>query len=344
MNEDGRWEHDGRRGSTRIDVFNFSVRIFLFRSNIFFRFSPFFDQLSSRRILCGLVPCTMAGATPSSFSLCPFSFQAIDTIHPEDESNPLLNEAEERNRLKCGHSCTLSNLVSYLHDHEHHGGTKLLCPVCQSSSASFICDKASSSYISRRTSSQHVMDGSDSSTDDGNSGGRIVSFRYGTNVYFLWVASPPQLSSSYTTLFHGRNGGNALNRIAQVLRVDIKNGMKVIHKGKIIYPHSGKNSVSSHNNSMNDISEQLLDISASDIIHRRKKPSLVVMGLRINTSDMRRNTTPLSDVIFSVTRQITPWYIWNNMVCGFRWTFRSFSSLLGGVWVFFRSILFPPQI
>lgn len=288
----------------------------------------------------------MAGATPSSFSLCPFSFQAIDTIDPEDvavvyESNPLL-EVEETNRLKCGHSCTLSNLVSYLHDIP--GGAKLLCPVCQSSSASFICDKASSSYISRRTSSQHVMDGSDSSTDDGNSGGRIVSFRYGTNVYFLWVASPRQLSSSYATLFRGRNGGNALKRIAQVLKVDIKDGMKVIHKGKIIYPHSGKNSVSRHNNSMNDISEQLMDISASDIIHRRKKPSLVVMGLRIKTSDMRGNTTPFSDMIFSVARQITPWYIWNNMLCGFRWTFSNFSSLLGGVWVFFRSILFPPQI
>ena len=290
-------------------------------------------------------------AAPNS-SICPFTFKSIGTLHSEDvaiiyESNPLLAAAAvDAPKIQCGHSCTLSNLVSYLHD---TSGTKL-CPVCQSSSASFICDFISSTAISRRASENaqqitHGLVGSGSVDDTG----RIISFRYGTIVYFLWVKNSTQSSSSssssssYTSFFRTRVRGNALDRIANVLDLDVRNGLKVIHKGKIMYPHQGKNSISCKDESSDEISEQLFDISASDIIHCRKKPSLVVMGLRMHTtSDMRANT-PLPDMIFYVARQITPRYLWNKIACGVRWTFSSLSSLLGGISVFFRSILFPPQ-
>lgn len=280
-------------------------------------------------------------AAPNS-SICPFTFKSIGTLHSEDvaiiyESNPLLAAAAvDAPKIQCGHSCTLSNLVSYLHD---TSGTKL-CPVCQSSSAYFICDFMSSTAISRRAS-ENAQQITHSVDDEG----RILSFRYGAFVYFLWVKNSTQLvsSSSYTSFFRTRVRGNALDRIAYVLDMDDRNGLKVIHKGKIIYPHPGKNSISSKDESSDEISEKLLDISDSDIIHCRKKPSLVVMGLRIHTtSDMKANTT-LPDMLFSVALQITPWYLWNKIACGVRWTFSSLSSLLGGISVFFRSILFPPQ-
>ncbi len=274
-------------------------------------------------------------ATPT-FSICPFTFKAIDTIHPEDlavvyESNPLLvGHLETARKIQCGHSSTLSNLVSYLHD---AGGTKL-CPVCQSSPASFICDDISSSTLSRqKNNAQHIRHGSDGTEGD-DSGGRIVSFRYGTHVYFLWVTSPPHLSSSYTSIFRDRTRENALDRIARVLRVDVKNGMKVIHKGRILYPHK--------NDSVDDISKEMLDISASDIIHHRKKPSLVVMGLRMQTSDTTSNTS-LSDMKFSVARQISLRFIWNTIARCFQSTFISLSTLVGGMVLFVRSILVPPQ-
>lgn len=289
--------------------------------------------------------CTMAMATSTS-NICPFTFKTIGAIQPEDlavvyESNPLLADNAEPTgtlNIQCGHSCNLSNLVSYLHD---TGGTKL-CPVCQSSSASFICDSTSSISIARRTNAQHNTHGSVDSDGDGG-GGRIVSFRYGTIVYFLWVKSPQQLSSSYTSIFRDRNGGNALDRIAHVLGMDVKSGLKVIHKGKIIYPHAGNNATASRNDSTDEASEQILDISVGDIIHRRKKPSLVVMGLRLQSTSPGMRTNTLSDVIFTALTMITPWYLWNKMLCGFRWTFSSASSLLGGIFIFFRSILYPPQ-
>ena len=266
------------------------------------------------------------------FSICPFTFKSIDTIYPEElaiiyESNPLqVGHLETARKIQCGHSCTLSNLISYLHD---TGGTKL-CPVCQSSPASFICDFMSSSTLLRQTNNaQHdILHGSDG-TDGDDNGGRIVSFRYGTNDYFLWVKSPPHSSSPDTSIFCNRTRENALDRIAKVLRVDVKNGMKVIHKGKIMYPHK--------NNSLDDMSEELLDISASDIIHHRKKPSLVVMGLRMQTSDLTSN------IKFSVSRQISLRFMW-TIARGFRWIYINLSTLVRGVFVFFRSILFPPQM
>lgn len=285
----------------------------------------------------------VAPTAPTSSIICPFTLRAIDTIQREDvavvyESNPLLagnSEAEETCNIPCGHSCTLSNLVSYLHD---TGGAKL-CAVCQSASATFICDSMSSMAISRRINAQNNTHGSEG---DGG-GGRIVSFRYGTIVYALWVKSPQQISSSYTSIFRDRKGENALDRIAHVLGMDVKSGLKVIHRGKIIYPHAGKSGTAIKNDSTDEISEQLLDISDDDIIHRRKKPSLVVMGLRIQTTSSDMRTSTISDMIFSVVRMITPWYMWNKMACGFRWTFSSVSSLFGGIIVFFRSILYPPQ-
>lgn len=180
-----------------------------------------------------------ATATSKSTSLCPFTLKFIAEIKQEDlaviyKTNPLLTNdpspvetdgsAEEaRAAFDCGHACTLANLVSYLHD---GGGNAKMCPACQLSPASVVCDSPSSDYLTRPSSSSAQNDTNGSNGDGG--GGRIISFRYGTVFYFLWVQSPPPSlsSSSYEKIFRIRNG-NALHRIGSVLGMDVESGLKV---------------------------------------------------------------------------------------------------------------------
>ena len=164
-------------------------------------------------------------ATSKSNSICPFTLKSIAQIKHEDlaviyetTNLPLTTDqssddgSAEAREVECGHSCMLANLVSYLHD---NGGGAKLCPVCQLSPASVICDFPSSDFLTR---THHGSDGN---------GGRIISFRYGTITYFLWVQSPPRSSSSsYEKIFRGRNV-NALDRICSVLGMDVKSGLKV---------------------------------------------------------------------------------------------------------------------
>ena len=114
---------------------------------------------------------------------------------------------------------------------------------------------------------------------------------------------------------------------------------QVIHKGKVIHPVTGKNA--SKNNNVHDLSEQLLDITAADLIHRRKKPSLVVMGLRKQTTSLRYRST--LSILFSIARQLSPSYLLNVMTSGVRWTFYAVSTLARGMFLFFQSFLYPPQ-
>ena len=165
-------------------------------------------------------------ATSKSNSICPFTLKSIAQIKHEDlaviyETTNLLlttdQSSDDAGEVECGHSCMLANLVSYLHD---NGGGAKLCPVCQLSPASVICDFPSSDFLTR-PSAQSNRNGSV------DNGGRIISFRYGTITYCLWVQSPPQLSaSSYERMFRGRNE-NALDRIYSVLGMDVKSGLKV---------------------------------------------------------------------------------------------------------------------
>ena len=114
--------------------------------------------------------------------------------------------------------------------------------------------------------------------------------------------------------------------------------MKVIHKGKVLYPdNSGKDDNS------DEISEQLLDISSADLTNRRKKPSLVVMGLRQQKSAVANNGSTYYDVFFSIARWLTPRQLWNMMTSGCKWTFHTTASILGGICLFVRSLLYPPQ-
>merc|ERR1712194_318602 len=232
--------------------------------------------------------------------------------------NPLLS----RGTAGCGHSCTLSRLVPYLHDR----GGKVCCPVCQSTLASVICDSSSSAFL-LQSQEEHRLTKKEAVKEDD---GRIISFRYGAAFYYLWVpSSPPLPSSSYSKLF-GAGKITALDRIGSVLGMNVGTGLKVIHKGKVIYPENAEK-----RESPECISEQLLDISYADLLHRRKKPSLVVTGLRQQTTVGKQTPAARNHFIGIMTR-FTPWYL-------FRWAVHTTAILLGGMYLFMRSIFRPPQ-
>lgn len=286
----------------------------------------------------------MMVAVSISSSICPFTLKSLNTARPEDtafvyKSNPLLvlakksdcmrttekNDASVAEKVGCGHSCTLSHLVSYIHDNS--GGTTKQCPVCQSSPANIICDGLSNAQLARLQSNAYDADVNN---------GRIICFRYGATLYYLWVHAKPIQSS----LFRGRKESNdAIHRIGTVLGMDV-NKMKLIHKGKVIYP-TGESSADL-------ISEQLFDISSADIIRHRKKPSLVVMGLRkqqITTAmwtQQQQQQPSQSNTIYTIASLLSPWYIFQLITIGFSWTFSTTKSMLGGVVLFAQSILYPP--
>lgn len=156
--------------------------------------------------------------TADSSLLCPFTLKPISSAKRDDvavlcQNNPLLTPPTENH---CGHSCTLSKLVPYLHD----GSAAKLCPVCQTLPVTFICDHQSYTFLDH-WHQMHAYEKRDGSSD--GFGGKIVTFRYGSTSYFLWVHSQSPQSSSCSNLFG--SGSNAMDRINKVLGV--KHGLKV---------------------------------------------------------------------------------------------------------------------
>ncbi len=161
---------------------------------------------------------------------------------------------------------------------------------------------------------------------------QIVCLRYGPIHYYL--SSQSTSSSRMMTA-----SSCALTRIGVVLGVDIKHGMKIIHNGKIIYPDKTTN---------NDVSEKILSISSLDIAKKRKKPSLVVMGVRKRQvqwkgSKSHGTAVGVRDILFALVSMLTPRSLWTNISCGMGWTINTTKSLLGGLYLFVQSMLYPPQ-
>jgi len=276
--------------------------------------------------------------TNSTSGICPFTLKSLASTELDDvaviyASNPLSKANNDdgaltQEEVQCGHSCTLSpSLISYLHD---TSGTKK-CPVCQDSPANVVFDSISSAFLISQTINQ------DGASNNNKNKGRIISFRYGNISYYLWVHSTESIqSSSYYSkrAFSGRKRTNALHRIGDVLGIELKN-IRVLYKGKIL--HS-----STKSESVDDISEQLLDISTADILHKRKKPSLVVMGLRRQTKTMEKKQSTTN--MYTIASKLNPiTLIWNVMRFGLQCTFYTTKSVFGGLYLFVYSLLYPPQ-
>ena len=269
--------------------------------------------------------------TNSTFDICPFTLKSLASTKLEDvaiiyASNPLKanydDGAPSQEEVQCGHSCSLSfSLISYLHD---SSGTKQ-CPVCQESPANVVCDIISSAFLINH-------DGASIN----NNNGRVISFRYGNISYYLWVHSTESIqSSSYYSkrAFSGRKRTNALHRIGDVLGIELKN-IRVLYKGKILHPNT-------ESESLDDISEQLLDISTADILHKRKKPSLVVMGCRKTKTIEKKQST--ANILCTIASVLNPLFLLNLMTHGLCWTFQTTKSVFGGLYLFVNSLLYPPQ-
>ena len=174
----------------------------------------------------------------ASATICPFTLEAISAIAQEDRAviYQCNNPAGPEQKVGCGHSCNLLNLVSYLHD---SGGAAAsiasksisnvsssfnsssrahLCPVCLASPVGVVCDELSSSFLMRRR--DFIAEKSNSSIDkmnidkqnktaddENNDGkkkseeGRIASFRYGSIFYFLWIESSSCSEKSKTSSY-----------------------------------------------------------------------------------------------------------------------------------------------
>jgi hypothetical protein len=124
----------------------------------------------------------------ASSSICPFTLKPITDIQHDNLAIIYHSNLPSRDS-ESGHACTLSELVSHLHD-----------GVCQTPTIGTVCDANASMFLLQRNNDDR--DGTE---------GRIVSFKYGTISYHLWV----------------ENESNAIKRIATVMGMDVKNGLKV---------------------------------------------------------------------------------------------------------------------
>jgi hypothetical protein len=162
---------------------------------------------------------------------------ASAVVHPLDVGIVFSGIGDGTNN-NCGHRLKLSKLTLYLDEH-HHGTTpqqpqQCPCPICQ-------------------TPIGLVIDGVVAAAA---SNAETIYFKYGKLYYRLSMDN----RSWFTT-----NGGLAQRRIANVLHMK---SLKILHKGKVLYPNSKKTN--------DEISQQLLDLSSTDT-----KPHLVVMGTRV---------------------------------------------------------------
>mmetsp|Transcript_13174 Transcript_13174/g.27683 ORF Transcript_13174/g.27683 Transcript_13174/m.27683 type:complete len:245 (+) Transcript_13174:174-908(+) len=172
----------------------------------------------------------------STSPICPFSYHPLSAI-PRDnlaiiyQCNPTNNRNYEGG---CGHRCNLSRLVSYLHDN----GGSAVCPSCRSRVLA-VCDLEADDFLRRRRHFARDCDGNTADLTDGGSNefldsvkigrdsveensenenrdGRIITFRYGSISYFLWVSSN----------LKGVGRGCAMERIGCVLNMDDQTGLK----------------------------------------------------------------------------------------------------------------------
>ena len=252
-----------------------------------------------------MTTCTDA---PEDVAICPHTLKPISSI---DKSELAVINPEQS---ECGHKCSLPHLVSYVHD--ANVGSTRSCPVCLQSKVMVVCDGNADRLLRKGKDEIDVEEQ------------QFVCLRYGPIHYYLSLRSS---SSRIPT-------SSALSRIEAVLGVDVKQ-MKIIHNGKIIFPDK--------TNSNQDVSEKIVSISSLDIAKKRKKPSLVVMGVRkqqaYSKGSISNATVGVKDILLAIVSMLTPTSLWRNISWGMGWTINTTKSLLGGLYLFAQSMLFPPQ-
>jgi hypothetical protein len=111
------------------------------------------------------------------------------------------------------------------------------------------------------------------------------------------------------------NPSTAQHRIAQAFGMNLEHGLKILHKGKVLYPLQptpATKGAHSTTTTMTDLSDCLVKISESDwelsasII---KKPSLVVMGTRSGKEEFGRNPTTSGLDLTAMARNVVGTFV-----------------------------------
>mmetsp|Transcript_27457 Transcript_27457/g.38646 ORF Transcript_27457/g.38646 Transcript_27457/m.38646 type:complete len:259 (+) Transcript_27457:159-935(+) len=171
----------------------------------------------------------------------------------------------------CAHRFRLDALVRYLDGTLDRTSPHHECPKCQTR-ISWVCDEV---VAKQREIAQ-------------DSSASVVLFKYNKQTFCLAVENKDtrwwQRSATCT----------AQERMAEVLGMNVKSGMKILCKGKVLYPNLKI--------STSDLSIRLIDLSLNDL--KNKKPSLVVMGTRAG-EELR----PQSQGIFVMWYGMMQWSI-----------------------------------
>jgi len=160
------------------------------------------------------------------------------------------------------------------------------------------------------------------------------------------------------------NSSLAQNRIAHVLDMH-ENNMKILHKGKVLFPHKDNNNSSKSSLSLSpqDISQRLIEISMQDSQEnnegatssststssssssKKKKPSLVVMGTRKTDMERDRQTDKeRAEQLRQRHGNNTYKYTWSGRLgyytySGSGMVLGMLKAVIGGVFLLFKSIL-----
>ena len=163
------------------------------------------------------------------------------------------------------------------------------CPICNAP-IMMVCDGL--------VGAQSTIDGGAiQKVDQDDAKNNIITFKYGKQVYRLSMHPQKNSSNNDQTNIIGwamnflwpfaqgdngnKNSSTAQHRIAEAFGMNFERGIKILHKGKVLYPISSVDqSSTSESSSMKELSNRLLEIGKSDWESSNKKISLVVMGTR----------------------------------------------------------------
>jgi len=219
---------------------------------------------------------------------CPFTSQDIDSIDPfnvaviyhQSSCTPVVDIGDEDHKKSKDQfcMCSLNHLIDDFYS------SKPSCPVCLKQDITSIYDGISNSFL-----------GDNNHNNEWKKHYDIISFKFNKHLYYLTILKKEKQHSWFRSVINRISpkkdcADNAVNynsldiytlaheRIAAVLEMDSKENIKILYKGKVIYPNSLMTS--------EQISKNIIDISgvalssSSSSPPRKVSSHLVVMGTR----------------------------------------------------------------
>ena len=161
------------------------------------------------------------------------------------------------------------------------------CPICDEPIA-LVCDGLVAQSLS--------PDGGIQEDDDMKN--KIITFKYGKQVYRLSIEQNPPSENmnvigwALTFLWPFASGGGnqqvttAQQRMAKALGMNVERGIKILHKGKVLYP--SPSTPMNSESSMMELSNRLVSIGVTEWESSTRKIGLTVMGTRSGSEVLGR--------------------------------------------------------